>query len=42
MVNITKYKKRFAAYNDLDYYHEALERIRPRKLLLYDLSYKEV
>jgi len=35
-------QKRFASYNDLDYYHEALERIRPRKFLLYDLSYKEV
>ena len=35
-------QKRFAAYNDLDYYHEALERIRPRKFLLHNLSYKEV
>ncbi len=33
-------QKRFADYNDLDYYHEALERIRPRKFLLHELSYQ--
>ena len=33
-------QKRFADYNDLDYYHEALERIRPRKFLLHNLTYK--
>ena len=33
-------QKRFADYNDLDYYHEALERIRPRKFLLHNLTYE--
>ena len=35
-----KLRKRFTSYNDQDYYREVLERIRPRKFLLHDLSYE--
>ena len=38
---IEGFKKRFASYNDQNYYHEAMEYIRPRKFLLHTLSYKE-
>ena len=38
---IDGFKKRFASYNDQNYYHEAMEYIRPRKFLLHTLSYKE-
>ena len=34
-------QERFASYNDQDYYHEAIEYIRPRKFLLHNLSYEE-
>ena len=35
------FQERFASYNDQDYYHEAIEYIRPRKFLLHNLSYEE-
>jgi hypothetical protein len=38
---IEGFKKRFASYNDQNYYHEAMEYIRPRKFLLHTLSFKE-
>jgi radical SAM superfamily enzyme YgiQ (UPF0313 family) len=37
---IDGFKKRFASYNDQDYYHEAMEYIRPSDFLLYNLSYE--
>ena len=36
---IEKFQKRFTTYNDQDYYHKALEYIRPRRLLLHTMSY---
>ena len=38
---IEGFQERFASYSDHDYYHEAIEYIRPRKFLLHNLSYKE-
>ena len=35
------FQERFASYNDQDYYHKAIEYIRPRKFLLHNLSYEE-
>ena len=33
-------QKRFASYNDIDYYHAAMESIRPRAFMLHNLSYE--
>ena len=38
---IEGFQERFSSYSDQDYYHEAIEYIRPRKFLLHKLSYKE-
>ena len=37
---IKGFQERFATYGDQDYYHEAMEYITQRKLLLYNLSYE--
>ncbi len=37
---IEGFQERFATCNDQDYYHEAAERIRPRRFLLHNLSYE--
>lgn len=37
---IEGFYKRFSSYTNQDYYHEAMEYIRPRKFLLHDLAYK--
>lgn len=34
------FQKRFASYNSQDYYHQAMEYIRPTKYLLHNLSYE--
>ena len=36
---IEGFQKRFTSYNDRDFYHEAVEYIRPRSFLLHNLSY---
>ncbi len=36
---IKEFHKRFATYNDQDYYHKAMEYIRPRRLMLHTMSY---
>ena len=37
---IEGFHKRFSSYTNKDYYHEAMEYIRPRKFLLHDLTYE--
>jgi len=37
---IEGFHKRFSSYTNQDYYHEAMEYIRPRKFLLHDLTYE--
>ena len=37
---IKGFHKRYASYSDLDYYHQATERIKPRRFLLHTLSYE--
>ena len=36
---IEEFQKRFATYNDQDYYHKAMEYFRPRRLMLHTMSY---
>jgi len=36
---IEGFHKSYASYNDLDYYQQAMEQIRPRRFLLHNLSY---
>jgi hypothetical protein len=37
---IEGFHKRYASYSDLDYYQQATERIRPRRILLHNMSYE--
>ena len=38
-LSLKEFRERFASYSDKDYYHEAMERVRPRRFLLHNLSY---
>ena len=37
---IESFQKRFANYNDQDYYHKAMEFFRPRSFMLHSLRYR--